>query len=172
MKARKKHKYNSPILVLNSDYLPINITNFKKAFNLLYKKKAEIIEDLNETFHSEKESFKKPSIIRMVYHVNVPFRKVILSKENIFRRDKNKCGYCESRNNLTIDHIYPKSRGGKDNWENLISACFRCNSIKGDKTPDEAGMKLLHQPYKPSPLSFMCESNKFRKGWETYLVFS
>lgn len=171
MKTRRKYKTNSPVLVLNSDYLPINITDSRKAFNLVYKSKAEVIVDVNEFISTEKKKFRKPSVIRLIYHVNVPFRKIVLSKDNVFRRDKHKCAYCDSKFHLTIDHIFPKSRGGKDIWENLVTACFRCNSRKGDKTPEEANMKLLYQPYKPSPLHFMCESHKFREGWETYLAF-
>jgi 5-methylcytosine-specific restriction endonuclease McrA len=173
MKSKRSHKKisNAPILVLNSDYLPINITDFRKAFNLVYKGKAEVIVDVEEIVNTMDKRFKKPSVIRLTYHVNVPFRKVTLSKENIFRRDKHKCAYCDSKHQLTIDHIFPKSKGGKDSWDNLISACWRCNSRKGDRTPEEAGMKLLFTPYKPSPLHFMCESNKFREGWKTYLGF-
>ncbi len=174
MKSRRtisKRSSNAPILVLNSDYLPINITDFRKAFNLVYKGKAEVIVDVEDIINTMDKQFKKPSVIRLTYHVNVPYRKVVLSKENIFKRDGHKCVYCESKYQLTIDHVYPKSRGGKDTWDNLISSCFRCNSRKGDRTPEEAGMKLFYQPYKPSPLHFMCESNKFREGWETYLTF-
>lgn len=174
MKARRtiqKRSSNAPILVLNSDYLPINITDFRKAFNLVYKGKAEVIVDVEDIINTMDKQFKKPSVIRLTYHVSVPYRKVVLSKENIFRRDGNKCAYCESKYNLTIDHIHPKSKGGKDTWENLISACFRCNARKGDLSLEEARMELKFQPYKPSPLHFMCESNKFREGWETYLTF-
>ncbi len=76
------------------------------------------------------KSYKKPSIIRLVYNVNVPFRKVILSKDNVFKRDGYKCAYCSSEKNLTIDHILPKSKGGKNTWENLITACGKCNLKK------------------------------------------
>jgi 5-methylcytosine-specific restriction endonuclease McrA len=174
MKSKRstyKRSSNAPILVLNSDYLPINITDFRKAFNLVYKGKAEVIVDANEVINTMSKQFKKPSVIRLTYHVNVPYRKVVLSKENIFRRDKHQCAYCDSRYHLTIDHVQPKSRGGRDTWENLVAACMRCNSRKGDRTPEEAGMKLAYQPFRPSPLHFMCESNKFREGWETYLGF-
>lgn len=171
MKRKKINKLNSPVLVLNSNYLPINITNFRKAFKLVFKGKAEVVLEGDETIQTMSIKFKKPSIIRLTYNVNVPYRKVILSKENIFRRDNYTCGYCGRFRDLTVDHIQPKSKGGKDNWENLITACFKCNSVKGDRTPEQAGMKLISKPFKPSPLTFMCESHKFRKGWETYLVF-
>lgn len=167
----KRSKINSPILVLNSNYLPINITSFKKAFKLVFKGKAEIVKEGDEIISTMKIKFKKPSIIRLTYNVNVPYRKVILSKDNIFKRDNYTCAYCGRYRDLTVDHIHPKSKGGKDNWENLISACMKCNSRKGDRTPEQANMKLQFQPFKPSPLHFMCESNKFREGWGEYLVF-
>lgn len=171
MKKKKGIIKNSPILVLNSNYLPINITNFKKAFKLVFKGKAEVILESDEVISTMKIKFKKPSIIRLTYNVNVPYRKVILSKENIFKRDNYTCAYCGKYRDLTIDHIHPKSKGGKDSWDNLISACFKCNSRKGDRTPEQAGMELRFKPFKPSPLHFMCESNKFREGWGEYLVF-
>jgi len=167
----KRSKINSPILVLNSNYLPINITSFKKAFKLVYKGKAEVVLEGEDTYliSSIKTKFKKPSIIRLIYNVNVPYRKVILSKENIFKRDNFTCAYCGRFRDLTVDHIFPKSKGGKDSWDNLISACQKCNSKKGDRTLEQAGMKLLFKPYKPSPLHFMCEANRFREGWGDYL---
>ena len=168
MKSKRGPKYNSPILVLNSDYMPINITNFKKAYKLVYKGKAEIIlEDIKNNI----STFKKPSIIRLTHHVVIPYRKVILSKENIHKRDNYQCAYCGKYRDLTIDHIKPKSKGGKDTWENLISACFKCNSRKGDRTPEQSGMELLFKPYKPNPISFLCENNRMREGWNTYLLF-
>lgn len=171
MKRKKGNKSNAPILVLNSNYLPINITNLQKAFKLIYKGKAEIVLEGEDFIKTMKHDFKRPSVIRMSYHVNIPFRKVILSKENIFKRDNHTCAYCGRFRDLTVDHIQPKSKGGKDTWDNLISACLKCNYKKGDRTPEQAGMELLFKPYKPNPLHFMCESNKFRDGWDAYLVF-
>ncbi len=167
----KRGNNNSPILVLNSNYLPINITNSKKAFKLVYKGKAEVILDGEGVLRTMSTTYRKPSIIRLIYNVNVPFRKIILSKDNIFKRDNYTCAYCGRFRDLTVDHIHPKSKGGKDSWENLISACKKCNSSKGDRTPEQAEMTLLFKPFKPSPLTFMCESNKFREGWGTYLAF-
>lgn len=151
--------------------MPVNITNFKKAFKLIYKGKAEILLELNDNEFSIKYKFKNPSIIRLTKQVHVPYRKVVLSKENIFKRDNHTCAYCGRFRDLTIDHIIPKSKGGKDSWDNLISSCFGCNSRKGDRTPEQAGMELLFKPYKPNPIRFLCESNKIKEGWDVYLVF-
>jgi len=164
-----KHTQNSNlILVLNSDYLPVNVTSFKRAFKLVYKGKAEIVESEGEIFTSTKK-FAKPSVIRLIKYVSIPYRKVVLSRDNIFRRDEHRCAYCNTNKDLTIDHIYPKSRGGKNSWENLITCCFKCNSKKGDKTPEEAKMELLYKPTKPGSVYFMYRSYKKIEKWQPYI---
>ncbi len=93
------------VLVLNADYLPINVTTFKKAFKLVYKGKAEIVENTGDVMITYKKTYSKPSVIRLMNYVYIPHRKVILSRENIFKRDGHKCAYCESNKHLTLDHI-------------------------------------------------------------------
>lgn len=164
MRIRDYKRGNARILVLNADYLPINVTTFKKAFKLVYKGKAEV---LNEN----KITSSKSSIIRLIKYVNIPYRKVVLSRENIFKRDEHACAYCSGNINLTVDHIVPKSKGGTNTWENLITCCFDCNSKKGDRTLDQSGMRLLFKPFKPNPLYFMYKSNKTEEIWKPYLMF-
>jgi len=170
MRTHGYRKNSQVILLLNTDYLPINVTTFKKAFKLVYKGKAEIVENDGETYTSRR-SYKKPSIIRLMKYVIIPYRKVVLSRENIFKRDEFKCGYCSSPKNLTLDHIIPKSKGGKNNWENLITCCFSCNAKKGDKTLEQSGLKLQVKPFRPSAFYFMCTSNKHKDKWQPYLMF-
>lgn len=158
------------ILVLNSDYLPVNVTTFKKAFKLVYKGKAEVIESDGVVVTSTKK-YSKPSVIRLTKYVNIPYRKVILSRDNIFKRDNYTCTYCGSHKNLTVDHILPKSKGGLNSWENLITSCFSCNSRKGDRTPEQANLKLNFQPYKPHPAFFVCKIHKDIVKWKSYLIF-
>ena len=167
----RNQRSNSNILVLNSDFLPVNITTFKKAFKLIYKGKAEIVEKGDNEAITFRKNYNKPSIIRLTKYVNVPYRKVILSRENIFKRDEHICAYCSSKHNLTVDHIFPKSKGGKNSWENLITCCFDCNCKKGDRTLEQADMKLLYQPFRPNPLYFMYKSNKHENKWQPYLMF-
>ncbi len=156
------------ILVLNSDYLPINITSFSKAFKLIYKNKAEVIESEGE-FATSTKTFAKPVVIRLIRYVHIPYRKVVLSRDNIFKRDNHSCAYCESTKNLTVDHIKPKSKGGKNTWENLITSCFDCNAKKGDKTLEEANMKLLFNPVKPGLNFFIYKSHKKLEKWRPYI---
>jgi len=167
----RKEAPNSTILVLNSDYLPINVTTFKKAYKLIYKEKAEIIVEGEYTINTDKLKFNSPTVIRLKKQVNVPYRKVILSRENLFKRDNFQCGYCGSNKNLTIDHIHPKSKGGTNDWKNLVTCCKVCNSYKGDKTLEQVHMTLMIKPFKPQPLYFLCQSHKHNKGWEQFLIF-
>lgn len=165
---KTKHKGINPILVLNSDYLPVNVTSCARAFKLVYKGKAEIVEVDGEIVTSSKR-FDRPSVIRLVKYINIPYKKIVLSRDNIFRRDDFRCAYCDSTKDLTIDHIYPKSRGGLNTWENLITSCFSCNSKKGDRTLEESHMKLLYNPIRPNPTYFLYRSYKKMHKWQPYM---
>lgn len=119
-------------------------------------------------------NFPWPSVIRISKFIKVPYKKVILTRKNILRRDNYKCAYCgRSDLMLTVDHIIPKARGGSDSWENLVTACTKCNNIKGDRTPEEANMKLLTKPYKPSHVIFIKNIvSKIDEKWKPYLYLS
>ena len=144
------------ILVLNNDYTPLNITNLKRAFNLIYKGKAEVITfNKNKPIFTELKNYVRPTIIRLLKYISIPFRKVTLSRHNLFRRDRNRCLYCGAKRNLTIDHVIPKSRGGKNVWQNLVTCCKTCNNKKNDMTPEEAGMELTYPPYRPTYIQFV-----------------
>jgi 5-methylcytosine-specific restriction endonuclease McrA len=168
MRLRNYNKETVMILVLNADYLPINVTTFKKAFKLVFKGKAEVLETDGVVYSCE-NTYKKPSVIRLISYVRIPHQKVVMSRENIFKRDDYSCAYCGSHRNLTVDHITPKSRGGDNSWGNLITCCFKCNSKKGDRTPVEAGMILLYRPSKPNPLSFLSKSYRRIDKWQPYI---
>jgi 5-methylcytosine-specific restriction endonuclease McrA len=104
----------------------------------------------------------------------VPYKKVVLTRKNILRRDAYRCGYCGRGDlRLTIDHIIPKARGGTDSWDNLISACTICNNKKSDRTPEEANMSLLTKPFKPSHIMFIKNVvGKLDENWKPYLYLS
>lgn len=158
------------ILVLNADYQPLNVTSFERGFNLVFKGKAEVVEhDANSPITSSIGEYKRPLIIRLIRFIYIPYKKVPLSRYNIYRRDGHKCGYCESTSNLTLDHIVPKSRGGKNTWRNLITCCQSCNSKKDNRTAREAGMKLLVKPYRPSFVQFIDKMNAGNRAtWSEY----
>lgn len=148
---------NAKVLILNQNYEPMSIVNVRKAIVLLYLGKAELIES-NETLRVRSVSVTMPfpSILRLGVYVRVPYKKIILSRKNILRRDSHKCQYCgRSDLTLTVDHVLPVSRGGEDTWENLVCACVNCNNRKGDRTPDEALMPLRRTPMRPNHVTFI-----------------
>ncbi len=161
------------VLVLNQDYTAFTICSATKAFLLVYMNKAELVaEDGRVKLRSITRSFPMPSIIRLNRYVNKPFRQggVVLNRQNVFKRDSNRCQYCTSVKDLTLDHVQPKSRGGKTSWDNLVTACKSCNGKKGDFTPDEAGMILISKPYKPSFVMFLRDfSERISEDWLLYL---
>ena len=144
------------VLVLNQDYSALTICSLPKAFLLVFLKKADMIsESATEKLHSISQTFAAPSVIRLHRYVYLPYKGMMLSRQNIFKRDGNRCQYCGADGFLTLDHVYPKSRGGKTTWDNLITACKHCNAKKGDSTPEEANMPLKTKPYKPSFIMFL-----------------
>ena len=141
------------VLVLNSDYTPINVTTVIRGFVLVSKGKAEILKSAENPIVTEYKTFIRPIIIRLLNYVKYRVRNLKINRNRIFKRDANQCVYCGSRKNLTIDHVIPKSRGGDNSWTNLATCCSPCNRKKGDKTPEEANMKLMVKPYEPTLFS-------------------
>ena len=160
------------VLVLNQDYSAFTICSVPKAFLLVYLRKADLIaESETEKLRSVSETFPMPSVIRLHKYVYLPYRGVMLTRQNIFKRDTHQCQYCGIADDLTLDHVMPKSRGGRTSWDNLVTACKRCNSRKGDFTPDEAGLFLAQKPYKPSFVMFLRDfSGTVDASWLPFLV--
>ncbi len=158
------------VLVLNMDYNPINITSLKNGFRLVFKGKAEIVSyDKNSFIITTYERYLKPTVIRLLKYVVVPYRKIQLNRQNIFKRDGNKCVYCRSNKDLTIDHVIPKSKGGKNTWENLVTCCQTCNIRKGDHSLNTIDMKLSHKPFKPTFLYFVEKIHKINEDWKVFV---
>lgn len=144
------------ILILNADYTPINMASLKKGYNLIYKGKAEVLaSEVNYPMNSDSKELERPVVIRLLKYVVIPYKKLTLSKVNILKRDKYTCVYCGSKKDLTLDHVLPKSRGGKNTWGNLVTACFKCNHKKGNRTPQEAGMVINALPFVPTYETFL-----------------
>ncbi|KAK3124540.1 hypothetical protein QOZ80_7BG0588080 [Eleusine coracana subsp. coracana] len=139
-------------LVLDISYRPVNVVCWKRAICLEFMEKADVLEYYDQTVSSPSGSFNIPAVLRVPQLLHVVKRRRIkqsLSRKNIIYRDGFTCQYCSSGENLTIDHVIPISRGGKWEWENLVTACSRCNSRKGQKTLEQANMKLLKTPKAP-----------------------
>ncbi|MBE0415812.1 MAG: HNH endonuclease [Dehalococcoidia bacterium] len=141
---------NSPVLVLNQNYEPLNVSRARRAVVLLLQGKAEALENGSGVLHTPNEIIPLPSVIRLVYLVKRPPLKKKLTRREVFRRDKYTCQYCgrETRE-LTLDHVIPRHKGGRHTWENVVSACIPCNNHKAGRTPQEAGMRLIRQPFSP-----------------------
>jgi 5-methylcytosine-specific restriction endonuclease McrA len=164
------------VLVLNASYEPLNVCTVRRAHVLLYKGKAELVEQLDQPLRSATGSFVWPHVIRLVNYVRVPRaiqRKI--SRKALFARDGWRCVYCgESSRELTLDHVVPRIRGGTQTWENLVTACRPCNHRKAGRTPEEARMSLAcppaeprHSPYQPFYPYLKREETwrKFVPGW-------
>lgn len=134
------------VLLLNSSYEPLNICSWKRAVVLILKGKAVEVEHAEQPVGAGKNL---PLVIRLLYYVKIPHKEIPLTRRNVMHRDNYRCQYCGKRSDLTIDHVVPRSKGGKDTWENVVVACLRCNIHKGSKSPAEAGLQLDRKPCKP-----------------------
>ena len=169
------------VLVLNSDYEPLNICNLHRAIKLIYKDKADILhycgeeaEDVEVVFDGSDNDYAVPTVIRLKFQIKRP-RAVTArcSRRGVFARDNYQCQYCGNTNDLTLDHVVPKRLGGDGSWENLVTCCKRCNAKKSDKPLDKCGLTLKKIPRAPrynSTLGF----TKFLYGtqydvWRYYL---
>ena len=160
---------NVGVLVLNSDYSPINVTSFKRGFNLVFKGKAEVVQSTGEPIITYLGEFLRPVIIRLLDYIHYRPKKISVSKNRIMKRDKFRCVYCGSQRHLTIDHVLPKSRGGRTSWDNVVTACHKCNNKKDNKTPEEAGLQMKVNPKQPNHISFITKDNKYHEKWKPYL---
>jgi len=141
---------NLPVLVLNQNYEPLNICRARRAIVLLYQGKAEMLEDGSGFIHSVSSIFSLPSVIRLAYMIKRPRPERKLTRLEIFNRDQYTCQYCgKETRQLTLDHVIPRHRNGHHTWENIVSACIPCNRRKAGRTPEQAGMRLLHRPSPP-----------------------
>ena len=143
------HRLHQPVLVLNASYEPINICAARRALVLVLKGVASTEEASQHTLHAARREFPVPSVIRLLEYRRIPHQTRALSRKNIMMRDRYTCQYCHQpapAGDLTLDHVVPRSRGGETTWENLVACCHHCNNRKGNRTPDEAGMKLSRQP--------------------------
>ncbi len=159
------------VLVLNQDFTPLALCHVNRAFLLIFNAKAELVsESKSRVLRSISQSYAYPSVIKLNRYVNLPYRSVILNRHNIFKRDQNKCQYCGQIQDLTLDHLIPRSRGGKSIWTNLVTACLSCNAKKGDKLISETDLILYKKPIKPSFIMFLKNLNHQKQNeWAPFL---
>ncbi len=148
---RRRGRDGGRVLVLNATYEPINVCTVRRAAVLLLKAKAEVVEHASWELRSEHTAMPRPVVIRLVSYVNVPreTHRRKITRRAVFARDDWTCQYCGSRQQLTVDHVIPRSKGGSSDWTNIVAACAPCNRRKGDCLPTRAGMHPRMQPAAP-----------------------
>jgi 5-methylcytosine-specific restriction endonuclease McrA len=170
-------RLQKPVLVLNASYEPINICAARRALVLVLKGVASAEEETTLNIHSTRRSVRLPSVIRLLEYRRIPHQTRALSRKNILMRDRYTCQYCHKTlpsGELTLDHVIPRSRAGESAWENLVACCHLCNNRKGNRTPEEAGMKLARAP---RPFSLHTSRHLMRllgksdEQWRKYLFY-
>ncbi len=169
---------NAHVLVLNRHYMAVRVTSVRRAFSLLFRQAAEVldVEDgqyvsydfdswrevsaFQQEFEPERHdwirtvrfSIAVPRIIRLLTYDRLPQTEVKLNRRNIYARDRSRCQYCGKKfhtSELSLDHVTPRSLGGQTSWDNVVCCCLKCNVRKGGRTPEQAGMKLVARPVRP-----------------------
>ncbi|MCC6484362.1 MAG: HNH endonuclease [Armatimonadetes bacterium] len=168
---------NQDVLVLNSDYEPINICNMKRAIGLIYLGKVDVLHSDHMEIHSCSTTMISPSVVRLRYHIKRPYPRLRLSRRSIFARDNYTCQYCGARSHeLTIDHVIPRRLGGRTDWENLVCCCRKCNIKKGDKSLQQIGFHLTHPPRRPKWVPFVSLTKyvdgQRNEAWRDYLPYA
>jgi 5-methylcytosine-specific restriction endonuclease McrA len=155
-------------LLLNATYEPIRLVPIRRAVLMVLSQRAEVVEESGEVFRSEKKTVPVPSVIRLV---RIPYQaKVKLARKALAARDKGLCGYC-GKPGQNIDHIVPRSRGGKNEWTNVVWACMGCNDRKADKLLSEVRMTLRVKPYAPKGKAWLIVAvGTIEPEWEPYLA--
>jgi 5-methylcytosine-specific restriction endonuclease McrA len=159
-------------LILNATYEPLSIVSARRAIVLLVREKAELVHSRDQTWSSEHLTMPVPSVVRLRRYVRVPYaRRTPLNRRAVFARDQGRCQYC-GRSAENLDHVLPRSRGGTHTWENVVAACRTCNTRKGSRTPDEAGMGLIRVPQTPRAHGWLLIglSSAPHPSWAQYLA--
>lgn len=193
----------SSVLMLNRLYMAVRVISAKRALTLLYREMVEVVSAENGNYTSydfdswvEVSEFKQrfephkhdwvqtvrfqiavPRVVRLLGYDRLPRAQVKLNRRNLFARDRNRCQYCGRRfptNELSIDHVIPRSQGGDNSWSNIVCACIRCNTRKGGRTPVQCGMRLIQPPVKPrrSPVLTIKLSDSRYSSWKQFLDFA
>lgn len=168
----------SAVLVLDNSFRPHKFVSWQRAVTLLFSDKCEVVSEYeDEEISSVSITIKMPSVIRLLRAVRGSKRAIKFSRINILLRDHFRCQYCGAKaelRDLTYDHVVPRAHGGKTTWENIVTACKPCNLRKGDRTPEQAAMKLRAQPVKPAslPISMLrYDKSNVRDDWATWLFW-
>jgi 5-methylcytosine-specific restriction endonuclease McrA len=163
-------------LVLNAAYEPIHLVTWEKAMCLVVTMKAEIVAEYDEVVRSVSQIYRLPSVVRLKRYVRT-FRRTMNSRctrRNILLRDRMTCQYCGvkmNHSNVTIDHVKPRCHGGTTVWDNVVTACHPCNRQKADLTPEQAGLKLMRPPKRPTWIDLLEEAHReLIASWLPFII--
>jgi 5-methylcytosine-specific restriction endonuclease McrA len=158
-------------LVLNQNYEPLNVCGIRRAMVLLLRQKAQVLEIGDGEMRATLDVFPIPSVVRLLYMVKRPVFTRRLSRREVFWRNRFTCQYCgKQTRDLTLDHVIPRVRRGPHSWDNVVAACVPCNHRKADRTPQEAGMKLLREPNAPKANPYYhLMHRQLPEQWSLYL---
>jgi 5-methylcytosine-specific restriction endonuclease McrA len=181
----------SGVLVLNRSYLPVHVTSVRRAFSMLYQGVARVVDEQYETFdfdswrdlavRAQDDSIgivggliRVPRVILLTAFDRIPRRHVRFSRINVYARDRSTCQYCGRRfprTELNLDHVVPRSKGGRTTWENVVCSCTDCNRRKGGRTPQQAGMRLIAPPRRPrwTPMAGVLAGHRGYPEWRPFL---
>ncbi|MBN9063006.1 MAG: HNH endonuclease [Rhizobiales bacterium 65-9] len=169
-----------PALVLNADYrplsyYPLSLWSWQDAIKAVFMDRVNIVSEYDREVRSPGFSMKLPSVVSLKSYVK-PSRHPAFTRFNVFLRDRFACQYCGAREDLTFDHVVPRSRGGQTTWQNVVAACSPCNLRKGDKMPDQAQMRPLQWPFQPSLSQLHANGRLFppnylHESWLDYLYW-
>ena len=164
-------------LLLNQGYEPLATIGWQRAISLLTLGKVEVIEEYDREIRSAFLVIKMPAVVRLINRFRRGKKAVKFSRHNILARDGWKCGYCGDKvttQDMTQDHVIPRSQGGKTCWENIVTCCSDCNAKKANRTPRQAGMRLRREPYKPTwvPLFSISLSGSVPEQWASYVYWT
>ena len=189
---------DQPVLVLNRLWQAVNVIGARRAFALLAREHAQVVHqtedafqtyslldwidfssynppvDALETVRTVNRSIRLPRVILLTFFDKLPCKELKLTRNNVFERDKSTCQYCGtrfSREELNLDHVIPRDRGGKTTWENIVCSCIACNTRKANRLPHEAGMRLIRKPARPKwrPVISMVLGSQHRELWKDFI---
>ncbi len=158
-------------LVLNATYEPLGVVAPRRAVVLVVSGKAVTLEATGHVVHSVGASVSVPSVLRLCRHVRVPHRAgVPLTRRAVFARDGGACAYCGGQA-TSIDHVVPRSKGGAHVWDNVVSACERCNRLKADRTVADLGWRMRVTPRQPVGIAWrILSTGRAEEAWWPYLA--
>lgn len=165
-------------LLLSQSYEPIKLISWQRAFTLLTLGKVEVVEEYEQDVRTVHLVFKVPAVVRLLRSFRRHKKPVKFSRVNIYARDNYRCQYCGNKapiSELTYDHVVPRAQGGKTSWTNIVTCCYDCNRDKGNRTPQQAGMRLRSEPAQPRWVpawTIRVSAKSIPEAWRDYLYWT